>query len=66
MPADSLVITYHITWTTSDGKNAYGYRYRIWQLIIDDINTADEEVVGVIDKDNNKTYRFQFNAKGGR
>jgi hypothetical protein len=66
VPADSLVITYYITWTTGDGKNAYAYRYRIWQLIIDDVDTADEEVVGIIDKDNNKTYRFQFNTKGGR
>ena len=38
----------------------------IYQLIIEDIDTATEEVVGVIDLQTNKEYRFQFNVRGGR
>ena len=38
----------------------------IYQLIIEDIDTQNEEVVGIIDLQTNKEYRFQFNVRGGR
>ena len=44
----------------------YKYEYHIYQLIIEDIDTAAEEVVGIIDLQTNKEYRFQFNVRGGR
>lgn len=66
VPADSIVFTYYYSWTDDDGKHHYWYKYRIWQLIIENIDTADEEVVGVVDIYAGREYRFRLNAKGGR
>lgn len=62
VPANSIVIRYYIRY--DNGR--YKYEYHIYQLIIEDIDTASEEVVGIIDLQTNKEYRFQFNVRGGR
>ena len=62
VPKDSIVVTYYIEYS----RQHYKYQYMIYQLIIEDIDTATEEVVGVIDLQTNKEYRFQFNVRGGR
>ena len=62
VPANSIVIRYYIQYDSG----AYKYVYHIYQLIIEDIDTQNEEVVGVIDLQTNKEYRFQFNERGGK
>lgn len=62
VPKDSIVIQYYIRYD----NGGYKYEYHIYQLIIEDIDTQNEEVVGVIDLQTNKEYRFQFNVRGGR
>ena len=62
VPKDSIVVSYYIQYSSQH----YKYQYMIYQLIIEDIDTAAEEVVGVIDLQINKEYRFQFNVRGGR
>lgn len=62
VPANSIVIQYYIRYDNS----GYKYEYHIYQLIIEDIDTASEEVVGIVDLQTNKEYRFQFNVRGGR
>ena len=62
VPKDSIVVSYYIEYS----RQHYKYQYMIYQLIIEDIDTAAEEVVGVIDLQTNKEYRFQFNVRGGR
>ena len=62
MPANSIVMQYYIRY--EDGR--YKYEYHIYQLIIEDIDTQNEEVVGIIDLQTNKEYRFQFNVRGGK
>ena len=62
VPANSIVIQYYIRY--EDGR--YKYEYHIYQLIIEDIDTQNEEVVGIIDLQTNKEYRFQFNVRGGK
>ena len=62
VPKDSIVVSYYIEYS----RTHYKYQYMIYQLIIEDIDTAAEEVVGAIDLQTNKEYRFQFNARGGR
>lgn len=67
VPANSIVIEYYKAWRDKEtGYNNYWYKYYVYQLIIEDLDTETEEVVGIIDKQTNKEYRFQFNAKGGR
>lgn len=66
IPKDSIVICYYKGWYDSNNKWNYWYKYRIWQLLISDIDTASEEVYGLLDVDNNKRYLFQFNDKGMR
>lgn len=67
VPANSIVIEYYKAWRDEEtGYNNYWYKYYVYQLIIDDLDTETEEVVGIIDKQTDKEYRFQFNAKGGR
>ena len=63
VPKASIVIERLITYTDSDRH--YKYQYEIYQLIIDNIDTASEEVVGVIDLQTNTEYRLQLNARGG-
>lgn len=65
VPKDSLVFTYIKNWET-DGIKSYKYLYYIYQLIIENIDTASEEVVGIIDKQTGIEYYFQFNRLGGR
>ena len=62
VPANSIVLQYYIRY--EDGR--YKYEYHIYQLIIEDIDTQNEEVVGIIDLQTNKEYRFQFNVRGGK
>ena len=62
VPKDSIVVSYYIEYS----RQHYKYQYMIYQLIIEDIDTPTEEVVGVIDLQTNKEYRFQFNVRGGR
>ena len=62
VPANSIVIQYYIRYDSG----AYKYEYHIYQLIIEDIDTQNEEVVGIIDLQTNKEYRFQFNVRGGK
>ena len=62
VPANSIVMQYYIRY--KDGR--YKYEYHIYQLIIEDIDTQNEEVVGIIDLQTNKEYRFQFNVRGGK
>ena len=62
VPANSIVMQYYIRY--EDGR--YKYEYHIYQLIIEDIDTQNEEVVGIIDLQTNKEYRFQFNVRGGK
>ena len=62
VPANSIVVQYYIRY--EDGR--YKYEYHIYQLIIEDIDTQNEEVVGIIDLQTNKEYRFQFNVRGGK
>lgn len=62
VPANSMVIQYYIQYN----NGGYRYEYHIYQLIIEDINTTSEEVVGIVDLQTNKEYRFQFNVRGGR
>lgn len=62
VPANSIVIRYYIQYN----NGGYRYEYYIYQLIIEDIDTTSEEVVGIIDLQTNKEYRFQFNVRGGR
>ena len=62
VPANSIVMQYHIQYDSG----GYKYVYHIYQLIIEDINTQNEEVVGIIDLQTNKEYRFQFNVRGGK
>ena len=62
VPKDSIVVSYYIEYS----RQHYKYQYMIYQLIIEHIDTATEEVVGVIDLQTNKEYRFQFNVRGGR
>lgn len=62
VPKDSIVLQYYIRYD----NGGYKYKYHIYQLIIEDIDTQNEEVVGVIDLQTNKEYRFQFNVRGGR
>ena len=62
VPKDSILVSYYIEYS----RQHYKYQYMIYQLIIEDIDTAAEEVVGVIDLQTNKEYRFQFNVRGGR
>lgn len=62
VPANSIVIQYYIRYDNS----GYKYEYHIYQLIIENLDTASEEVVGIIDLQTNKEYRFQFNVRGGR
>lgn len=62
VPANSIVIRYYIQYN----NGGYRYEYHIYQLIIEDIDTTSEEVVGIIDLQTNKEYRFQFNVRGGR
>ena len=62
VPANSIVTQYYIRYDSG----GYKYEYHIYQLIIEDINTQNEEVVGIIDLQTNKEYRFQFNVRGGR
>ena len=62
VPANSIVMRYYIQY---DGDR-YKYEYHIYQLIIEDIDTQNEEVVGIIDLQTNKEYRFQFNVRGGK
>ena len=62
VPANSIVIRYYIRYDSG----AYKYVYHIYQLIIEDIDTQNEEVVGIIDLQTNKEYRFQFNERGGK
>ena len=67
VPANSIVIEYYKAWRDKEtGYNNYWYKYYVYQLIIEGLDTETEEVVGIIDKQTNKEYRFQFNAKGGR
>ena len=62
VPANSIVMQYYIRYDSG----AYKYEYHIYQLIIEDIDTPNEEVVGIIDLQTNKEYRFQFNVRGGK
>ena len=62
VPANSIVMRYYIQYEDS----RYKYEYHIYQLIIEDIDTQNEEVVGIIDLQTNKEYRFQFNVRGGK
>ena len=62
VPANSIVIQYYIRYDSGAYKNVY----HIYQLIIESIDTQDEEVVGIIDLQTNKEYRFQFNVRGGK
>lgn len=62
VPANSIVIQYYIQYNSG----GYRYEYHIYQLIIEDIDTTSEEVVGIVDLQTNKEYRFQFNVRGGR
>lgn len=62
VPANSIVTQYYIRYDSG----GYKYEYHIYQLIIEDINTQNEEVVGIIDLQTNKEYRFQFNVRGGK
>ena len=62
VPANSIVIRYYIQYDSGE----YKYEYHIYQLIIEDIDTQNEEVVGIIDLQTNKEYRFQFNVRGGK
>ena len=62
VPANSIVMQYYIRY--EDGR--YKYEYHIYQLIIEDIDTQNEEVIGIIDLQTNKEYRFQFNVRGGK
>lgn len=66
VPKDSLVFQYYNWWYDENGNSCYKYTFCIYQLIIEDIDTADEEVVGIKDLQTGKEYRFQFNEKGGR
>lgn len=63
VPKDSIVIQYYIY---NYETGAYKYKYDIYELIIEDIDTPNEEVVGIIDHQTNTEYRFQFNVRGGR
>ena len=51
---------------TTTHQDKYKYEYHIYQLIIEDIDTQNEEVVGIIDLQTNKECRFQFNVRGGK
>lgn len=62
VPANSITIRYCIRYE----NGGYKYEYHIYQLIIEDIDTASEEVVGIVDLQTNTEYRFQFNVRGGR
>lgn len=50
----------------NENGEAYKLTYEIYELIIEDIDTQNEEVVGIIDRQTDTEYRFQFNARGGR
>ena len=67
VPSNSIVVEYCKSWRDEEtGYGNYWYKYYVYQLIIEDLDTETEEVVGIIDRQTNKEYRFQFNAKGGR
>ena len=62
VPKDSIVIQYYIRYD----NGGYKYVYHIYQLIIEDIDAPSEELVGIIDLQTNKEYRFQLNVRGGK
>lgn len=67
IPKDSLVIYYYKSWKDeSTGKSCYYYKYYIFHLIIENIDTEAEEVIGIKDMQTEIEYMFQFNVKGGR
>lgn len=67
VPANSIVVEYYKYWRDEEtGYTNSWDKYYIYQLIIEGLDTEAEEVVGIIDKQTNKEYRFQFNVKGGR
>lgn len=66
VPKDSIVLQYTEEWYNENNRYCYRYSYRIYQLIIEDIDIESEEVVGILDLQTNTEYRFQFNAKGQR
>lgn len=64
IPKDSIVFTYYSTWYNANNQYCYRYIYRIYQLIIEDIDTINEEVIGIRDMQSKFDYMFQFNSRG--
>lgn len=62
VPVNSIVISYFIQYD----NNSFEYKYNIYELIIEDIDTPHEEVVGIMDHQTSTEYRFQFNTRGGK
>ena len=62
VPANSITIRYYIRYENGNVK----YKFNIFQLIIEELNTQNEEVVGIIDLQTDTEYHFQFNVRGGR
>lgn len=64
IPANSLALRYQKQWQNDNGVNCFKYNWRVFQLIIENLDTETEEVVGLIDINNDIEYRFQFNTRG--
>lgn len=62
VPINSIVIQYFIQYD----NNRFEYKYNIYELIIENIDTPHEEVVGIMDHQTSTEYRFQFNTRGGK
>lgn len=62
VPVNSIVISYFIQYD----NNRFEYKYNIYELIIENIDTPHEEVVGIMDHQTSTEYRFQFNTRGGK
>lgn len=62
VPVNSIVMQYYIQYD----NNRYAYKYNIYELIIENIDTPHEEVVGIMDHQTSTEYRFQFNTRGGK
>ena len=65
VPKDSLVFYYYKSYIDDAGKSCYWGKYLIYQLIIENIDTPSEEVIGIKDMQTGIEYMFQFNVRGG-
>lgn len=59
-PANCIVARRYKEWRDENGNNAYQYKYYPFGLIIENLGETNENVTGLYDIKNGKTYSIQL------